>query len=751
MAAARLCVVRSERGLAMRVLDGCTLEVHAAPVELQQVWDRLASVGRLDATVLADVLAVLEQTVDGFDRTNAPLLLTHDAPRPRATAAHPRAYRGTRTQPPTPAAPALQDLRAVLSNPGALQRLLTHLGAEPPPPATDRRLPHGVRFDLLPAHGDPSDARRLGSLHDRLALDDPSRRGMACAVLLQPSGIHWLEALALVSERDRATLFPALARSTPAFPVTDLVHLAGIDAQALLLFWDVPDAAWIEVGLTHAWTPHEPWSGAFDRGRFEAHAARLPETWAGRGLWSACASRIGLLEALGSTDLDDERHTGLVGMLTSWLDPGGWEALRPLLPMLIGRAARVADVHRWTRLVSSELVLDALDRLPVILTICERLSALGAAQQGHWWLGGLPAVVLEALAALDVSMLRGLDQRLVRKNTAVRAGMGLASLAHQDPTLVIEALTTCPGRLLQACAALGCFDEKHREQVVRLGALRLPDDLRTRVEAIEALGLRYDPVSKALRSHLRGTHLLRTGQLARAADRLWASTPDVRLQHLLQTAERQAAVGLQLGERTQRLDHAIWLLRDVPSRSRRSFRRLLQAVASGDPGWSARHPANVAWAERHPELDLAIWTGPTAGAISIEADPLEVLMAGTHIGTCLGLGGMVSDNAVALALDLNKQVVYLRRGSEVVARMVLGYAEEGIVVCHQPYPLGLDAEHTAALATWVVGFCERLGRPLSRDDCQPYTLARLVGDDVWWDDGAWFDAPFASTSTPRTE
>ena len=37
MAAARLCVVRSERGLAMRVLDGCTLEVHAAQQSRQGI------------------------------------------------------------------------------------------------------------------------------------------------------------------------------------------------------------------------------------------------------------------------------------------------------------------------------------------------------------------------------------------------------------------------------------------------------------------------------------------------------------------------------------------------------------------------------------------------------------------------------------------------------------------------------------------------------------------------------------------
>jgi hypothetical protein len=90
---------------------------HNSHYELRTAWHALASVSAWDQTTVEHVLMVLRTTVPSAD--GAPDLPTlglevHGAPEPRATAAHPRAFRGTKYRPPRPARPAPVDLRPYL-------------------------------------------------------------------------------------------------------------------------------------------------------------------------------------------------------------------------------------------------------------------------------------------------------------------------------------------------------------------------------------------------------------------------------------------------------------------------------------------------------------------------------------------------------------------------------------------------------------------------------------------------------------
>ena len=103
----------------------------SARPELSAAWSRLEAVSRWDASTLADVLLVLRETVPSLD-TPADLAVlgeeVHPSPPPRATAAHPRAFRGTRSRPPRPPRPSPIDLRSHLLTRRHSDRVFEQLG-----------------------------------------------------------------------------------------------------------------------------------------------------------------------------------------------------------------------------------------------------------------------------------------------------------------------------------------------------------------------------------------------------------------------------------------------------------------------------------------------------------------------------------------------------------------------------------------------------------------------------------------------
>ena len=98
--------------------------------QLIEAWEAIASVSAFDAEVLANVLDVLLFSIadPDADVKDVPWLTLPVSPAPpRATAAHPRAYQGTKYKPPKAAAAAPVDLRAQLCVPNHEARLLTEL------------------------------------------------------------------------------------------------------------------------------------------------------------------------------------------------------------------------------------------------------------------------------------------------------------------------------------------------------------------------------------------------------------------------------------------------------------------------------------------------------------------------------------------------------------------------------------------------------------------------------------------------
>lgn len=131
-------VLRTSEGLSAYRVEVIERElqfttIDAVSTSLDDAWKRLSDVRRFDTGTAIALLTVLIGTLPDRRREtpHAAFELPSVPPPPRATAAHPRAYRGTTYKPPKSNSRVRLDLRPHLNSPGALakiwSRLLPHL------------------------------------------------------------------------------------------------------------------------------------------------------------------------------------------------------------------------------------------------------------------------------------------------------------------------------------------------------------------------------------------------------------------------------------------------------------------------------------------------------------------------------------------------------------------------------------------------------------------------------------------------
>ncbi len=243
--------------------------------------------------------------------------------------------------------------------------------------------------------------------------------------------------------------------------------------------------------------------------------------------------------------------------------------------------------------------------------------------------------------------------------------------------------------------------------------------------------------------------MLTTAQLERATAVVRSEWPRVLCESLNEAALRHMAQSLgamdvDLVALNDSMVHALRLQTGLDD-NRRSLRRLLRARFRGEDDYVRTHPANRAWLGAHPRLSENRWLeGLTIArelgefgsvTLALESDPLESLRLGTYVGSCLGLGGGFTASAAAIALDVNKQVVFARdtRG-RFLARQVIAITDDERLACYAVYPREHDAL-VAAFAAYDRAFAAYLGveiEPESAEDKVALTVATQ-----WWDDGVW--------------
>jgi hypothetical protein len=816
-------------------VDGCgTFEA-----ALAAAWKRLASADREDVTVLADVLFVLLSTVPSAKRVAAPPPLAAQPLRiPRATAAHPRAFRGTKHKPPKEVQPALADLRPHLNATPNVRTLLADLWpartrararwqglggaprtfarvvAAPAPPADVYAFVHhqqaSPRGALAPAFveevlpclsGAPWDAvRGAAALYDTLTFPSDAARGLAVRLLqLAPNdrGLSWWRALAAQpAERYSAFAGGVLAAEgwktdaghLPAEAWTDLGHRAPAEEYAnwlrglLRAIARGINPAYMAAGLRLAadYYPQYGFRHVEDAPDFDAATLALleeitPRDWEGwdrLGLWGALGAVRGLSSALKRipwSRLDEPRRRSLLRFFNGlqWysddgIDAATWKEIAPHLAGLVERLRDAPDAY--VDQLTSDLgdVLETLrspakirERLPLAVGLLARLNRPPFEEDGHlaWSIAHLLALPPEprerVLAAPEGSFLR-LDHACRRKNAGTLVAWGLSSLRTVTPELLADAFLVAPGTLFRTARELGVLSWAARATLLRrcaegpLFAQGLAACAVAELEAALTAGgedsLAILP--RALREHLSGLRALSPAQVERHAAAVRRRLPEARLAAIRAAVADHLGRGLGLTRARRDLHEALALVQQA-EKNRRGLRRFLRAYFAGDADYLRTHPGTLAWLQRHPRIDLEIWTkgfehrfrtSDGEATIRLEDDALEVLKMGTYVDSCLGSGGGLSYSAAAAVLDINKQVLYARAtDGRVLARQLLAITDDDRLAVFAVYPESVPAGLRRGFEEYDRTLARRLGIGAAARG-EDYAIAQVLSYE-WWDDG----------------
>lgn len=636
---------------------------------LWTAWNALAAVTAWDAATADRVLAVLRETVpSGEDAGDAPALgpEVQPVPSPRATAAHPRAFRGTRYRPPKPPKPEPVDLRRYLLARRHIDQVLDRLGLPRPAEPSGGFDPWFALHVLPLLQGRPwSEVNRFAALARTLDLQgDEALRATLLGVLIAAGdperAVRWwshvlaqeperrIEAAQMVAAsgvavRDPDLLADAMAEVSRAEPFRRWAFYRGIAAGATPAYMlaglrlmegfprlDIDDAP---AGRDDV--------EAIVRATLERLADAMgrdsgPEFWRAH-FWRLCGEQpalIRLLELPAFGALVPPAAFWLLRLAASsrWTPESAAREAPILLQGALEIAARAAAVEPRYQLKLVEDVADvywfasddgrdlavAIDRAlrfagrvarapfaaePVIGPVASRLA----------WLD--PQNVDALLAAPDASFA-ALERACRRENDARVLGKGLDILSARLPVLVVAAFAAAPQALFATADALAALARETQAEVIAayqktalaadsLASLPLERLVEVVTQVARAGG--PNPVRRALRDHLAGGRRLREAQVRGHHARLLEALDEVRLASIRQEAERVLAARVHVERiESSTVRHALAMIGEADE-NRRQLRRLLVAHFAGDREWRLRHPETLAWLARHPRLDRAVW------------------------------------------------------------------------------------------------------------------------------------------------
>ena len=814
--------------------------------DLVAAWRRLGSVRLTDEGLGPDLLTVLGQTLavgEGWRRSlpDPPV----PAPAPRATAAHPRAYRGTLRKPPRAPAADRMDLRPYLGGPPLEQALLAMLKLAPSDPYFARH--HGggrldrTSFDeefvanLLPCLRGAPASQVEASWNLFLSLRRLSRNagcwpqvlsawiGLLCLPEPAPSETRgWMEHLLALGPdhlkhgaelmlrlRMPAKVSPAGLEAGDLFSILETAPPA--DAPRLLeeLFQGLHGGAsfaYVESGLLisrelagcrelgevpagkvaieTAWI-----AGLLERAGAPLAERRSREYWS-LHLWRCCGELPRLTEVLSRLvhrSLSAEATYAAMHLLCSFtwgFDQwrARWSFLLDCWPQLLRSVEAtegayqdkllremsdwfwdleeepVGELSRWQegwpllRLRASRPYRSE----PCGAELCRALFGRGRGDSpSRRWKAGS---VRDRLLRTDSGSWRRLERAGRRDADRRFTARGLTTLRESEPELVVSAFETAPRALFRASYWLGVLSRAQRRSL--LSARRESRPAGSAVEgwsaerlatllAAEADGAGRGFVPRALRQHLLGERSLTPAQVDGHRRRMLRALPRFQCQELEAAAQATLATAAPGAAADPPSLHALALLRHAEA-NRRSLRRLLRDRFDGGRRAERDHPLSRDWFRRHPKIDEERWLGGlvTEGAlaghgtvrIALERDLLEVLQLGTYVSSWLGLGGGLMYSAAAVALDVNKQVLYARDAKgAVLARQLVAISSTDRLFAYGVYPPSLPEtlqrlflDHDRRLAQYL-----DLPLVLDRDEDQEQDEVELILAREFWDDGLW--------------
>lgn len=358
------------------------------------------------------------------------------------------------------------------------------------------------------------------------------------------------------------------------------------------------------------------------------------------------------------------------------------------------------------------------------------------------------------LAETDERTWLIIERECRRDNDAMLTMRGLYTMTQCWPSFTLRALAAAPRRLMRTSRLLGCLGyERRRQFLAEIShsawyatnwAEVAPYEACQMIRRLCAETGTHSPVPRRLRDHFEGNVILSDMQIERHCRVSIAALPTVLLGALEQSIWNCIDTPFNLRARSTAAGHAVRLLAGLDG-NRKGLRRFLLNFCQGRADSYIDHPLNRAWFALHPRIDAQIWGRDTLSramegadeiVLALETDPLEILMLGTYVGSCLGIGGLCDYSAVACLLDANKQVVYARNAAgAVLARQLLAIDEQDRLICFAVYPVTASKTLVSAFHAFNHTLAKALDIAIyTQQGDEKYDIAAVVAQD-WWDDG----------------
>ena len=810
-----------------RGLDASLKALIPDQVSLMETWNALARVEAFDALALSRILRVLTRTVAAETEfaSSAPLpIRMAEQERPKPTAAHPRAYQGTKFQPPKLKSPPAADLRSALNTEGGTVALL------------ERLTPFWSKaIELLHKNGCvvPEDADSFASLIQieahlpqvfRLSLW-PLLKNEKSSVVNEYRAFYWDMGLGghpdllasvtrLISlqggERTRAwcarirqlprgcrVAFTDCAIQTDAYQV-DPAPLAGSHLDALIALLDgshalhrlfhllrglkdgiAPGYLFAGFRLADRVYPDYDFQDIRHSNDYPEHSVQKLVTHLKGGeeyydrhelhIWKRCGESPKLGRVIVAINWTRYSPDTASEYLNLYADELIHDFVADRVDLLEGHVSDVAPEYRTKFLTNLKEAFWFADNAEILAAnlpfACHLLTRL--ARPPFKRVCNTGRVLVDFIEHLDESGRRclltapdasfqRLEEACRRKNDAQLIGWGTWSLLRQAGKFSLDCFVEYPAKLFRVAKLLGCLPGEVRDEIVR--AFQETPLMHENIqampleEACRFLDVHSDPeltapVTQRLREHLAGVRLLKPKQLASRQAELYRRVSLTRLAALEQATLRVLQEGFGVSARSDAVRHALQILRGTDE-NRHALRKFLRAYWSGDGDYLRAHPLSQGWLKRHSTINMDFWekgliySSEIAARgtlqIGVEQNPLEALRLGTFVGSCLGLGGMLSYSAAAVVLDINKQVIYARdTHGTVIARQVVAISEEEQLVCFSVYPLGATDDIKGMFEEYNRRFAVALGLTLHfSEGGEDYTISTILSRG-WWDDGAW--------------
>ncbi|WP_422939038.1 hypothetical protein [Undibacterium sp. TJN19] len=423
----------------------------------------------------------------------------------------------------------------------------------------------------------------------------------------------------------------------------------------------------------------------------------------------------------------------------------------------------------WSRFVEGwddvlSLSKAAQDFLPLIYKLC--LPPFSSTiDYGHSFVNIVetwPENERQEILNLDNLVWRHFERACRRQDNANLIVFGTYAFNTVSPFFLRNSMLHAPVRLFKTMRLLGSMAGERRQSFMRTQIktewfsmdwnVMPPQAACLRLLALSSAAGLDSPLPRRLREYFDGQLDLSLLQILRHCKVALSRLPSLRLQALEAAFWKEVDAPFRLHDHSASARHALRLLASLNGRftqNRKGLRRFLSNVTAGNSLNFLDHPLNLRWYAKHPRVQRHFWhTGlkrtvhSAWGDLSLafEYDPFEILMMGTYVDSCLGVGGICDYSTVACLLDANKQVLYARNSyGKVVARQLLAIDEADQLVCFAVYPENTPQEIKAAFKSYDLELAVHLSLPMYQEKADSSYDVTTILAQSWWDDGPWLE------------